>query len=74
MKKTDMIKRTKSRILNVLDTADASMTEKALFKKVRGIKKQAGEDDMEKALELVTASGYAGQEIKACVKTDAEDN
>ena len=29
--------------------------------------------DMEKAMELVAASGYAGQEIKACVKTDAEE-
>lgn len=29
--------------------------------------------DMEKAQKLVTASGYAGQEIKACVKTDAEE-
>ena len=29
--------------------------------------------DMEKAAALVTASGYTGQEIKACVKTDAEE-
>lgn len=29
--------------------------------------------DMEKAMELVSASGYAGQEIRACVKTDAEE-
>ena len=40
---------------------------------VYGAKEDPYTYDMDKALELVTASGYAGQEIKACVKTDAEE-
>lgn len=73
MKKTDMIKRTKSRILNVLDTADASMTEKALFKKVRGIKKQAGEDDMEKALDELAREGKIKRSRKFVTLVHADE-